>query len=673
MDVARSLISGFAILLAALPGCTEGSPGEASTTAAIVPGYIGQQGRLLLGFKDPDVRVFSFPSIPDTHAADGGQLVGTGVSGQGYTGVAFTATSANNATPVNMRITQVISPVAPDVEWQYVLEQLDPVTGTWGAACDAPVQLVPPIVPPVTPIRAIAMPGAWTADGVYITTAVGPSFACKTGVAAKCDGWGYPVTAVPPTVTVLGLATSATGADMMQACTRMARADYCALGMPNTIDGTPIHIDDVFTSQPPVAGYPFEAAWPGVAFDRAHGLQRPPVVCLSKLRWSTLPLGGDCPLLPDPRTNAKGQFCEDLSPLTLELRGALVFSSSAYIDAGLYTYTDPTTSTRLTTASLLPQAVGQLPAWQIPAPAGVPFPVAGEAVQFEATVLAPTLPAVIPATGLVQLISYRCASDLLTTTTQPADPSCQPIAVEGYVYPPNTAGRAPLRRWHSPTTQHAYTTAAAASTMIASQWKLDEVVGGVIRAAIDVNVRWSSLAGSVYTLDVETRAGEWIPSCIDSATIGTATRFVYHGVCVGAANRAVNHADIVAFRVTATSAGQSTIATQAYDGFSSDAYVALANGATTAIAVHWNALSNASYAVDMLVGLNWQHCADTSVLANDTSYVHTGPCVSLGTTIAIHQISELRVCAFDRTTQQARGCGVTKYDGRASQVAVAVK
>jgi ADYC domain-containing protein len=682
-SVARHLILGFVVVLAPL-GCAEVSaPNEASATAQISSGYIGQQGRLLLGFKNPDVRLFSFPTFPDTHVIDGGQLFSTAESRLGYAGVPVTATAANNVT-VSMRIAEVIAPVAPEVEWQYLLEQQDPMSGAWTAACDEPHQLVPPIDPPVTPTRAIAMPGSWTADGFYFTspTFTGVSFACKTGVAAKCDGWGYAVTATPPTVTVNGVTTTATGPDLMQACTRMARADYCALGMPNTIDGTPIHIDDAFHAQVPVTGYHPEAAWRGIAGSGTKGFLRLPALCLSKLRWSTLPLGGGCPLLPDPRTDPKGKFCEDLVSVdavdsaALEQQGALVFSSSSFLDAGLYTYTDLATGTRLTTSSLVPQVLGQPPAWTIPRPTGVPFPVVGQAAQpaFEATVLAPTLPAGVPAAGLVQLISYRCAGDLVTTTTPPADPSCRPIAVEGYVYPPSAPGRAPLRRWHSPTTTpHAYTTTTAASTMIANGWKLDEVVGGVIRAAIDVNVRWSAVAGSVYTLDVETGAGEWIPSCIASATIGTATSFAYRGVCVGAANRAVNHADIIAFRVTATTSGQSTSATVPYDGFSSDPYLALANGTTTALAVHWNSTDNAIYAVDVRVGLSWQPCADTSVLANDTAYVHTGRCVATGATVPVPMIGEVRVCSFDRTTHAARSCGIAAYDGKAAQVTIAVK
>ena len=65
------------------------------------------------------------------------------------------------------------------------------------------------------------------------------------------------------TVTVNGNPTTANGADMLQGCTRMARADYCSAGMPNTIDGTPIHIDDVFSARPAVDGFAFEAAWRG--------------------------------------------------------------------------------------------------------------------------------------------------------------------------------------------------------------------------------------------------------------------------------------------------------------------------------------------------------------------------------------------------------------------------
>jgi hypothetical protein len=664
----------FAILLAAPLGCAVADPGERTAAQPLlVSPYIGQQGRLLLGFKDPDVRTFSFASPTGVRVVSHGQLVAGAITGKDFVGAKLVALGATAAPPIDMRIADVIPPQSPDDSWQYVLEQHDASAG-WVPACDSPTQLVPPAEPPPDPPRAVAMAGNWSTDGLYYLSSSAVTFACRTGVVGKCDGWGYHATDHPPSVTVNGLATSVTGPDMIQACTRMAHADYCATGIPNTLDGTPIHMDDIFTGAPSTPGFVFEAAWRGKAvLDRRP--TRAPVVCLSKLRWSTLPLGGDCPLtVPDPRLTGKARFCDDLSLAALEQLGAQLYSSSAYIDAGLYAYTDAPTSTRLTTASLQPQASGHLPAWQIPPPAGVAFPQAGQAVQFEATIFAPALPPGLPDTGLIKLFSYRCGHDVLTTSTASAAQGCTEIAHEGYVYEPNTPDRAPLRHWHDPATGHAFTTATAATTMIANKWKLDEVVGGVIRAALDVNVRWGAILGATYAIDIETRTGEWIPACIDAAHIGAATSFAYHGVCVGAANRAVNHADILAFRIAYTQGTQSLSATQAYDGFSSDAYVDLLDATTTALAVHWNDLGNAIYAVDVATSSgDWLRCADPDLIANDTSYIHLGRCVSPNRAVKISSISQLRVCAFARDTGDKLPCAEAAYDGRASHVEIKLK
>jgi len=449
---------------------------------------------------------------------------------------------------------------------------------------------------------------------------------------------------------------------MLQACTRMARADYCATGMPNTLDGTPIHIDDVFTYGPPDPAFPFEAAWPGIAWTDRAGIHRPPVVCLSKLRWSTLPLGGNCAQVPDPRTNPKARFCDDMSSLEMEQRGALVYSSSTFIDAGLYTYRDPSTGRRFTTASLVPDAVGELPIWRIAPPANVGFPVPSQpAPSFEATIFAAALPTPIPDTNLVKLNSYHCDDgDLITTTTALDSARCPQIVTEGWVYPPNTAGFAPLRRWHLD--GQIWTTATAPSTMLANGWVLDEVVGGVPRAALDVNVRWSAVSGAfLYALDVETRAGEWISGCIPSTT-GGVTSAVFNGLC---GTRAVNHADVIAFRVTASLLAQPSVVSEAsYDGYASDAYVPITGSPQSALALHWNALPGVQYAIDFSLGGIWVRCDDGQQLANDTSYVHVQECYAGGPSAKLGQVRAARVCAVKNGVDVS--CAEQPYAGEPS-------
>lgn len=648
-------------------GCVAGElPGESSTAQAISHPYVGEQGRLALGFKDPDVRTFGFPTLA-TASVVAGELRGNALSGTQLAGLPFVALTNNQST--NMRIANVFPP-EPGGAWEYALEQQNPATGAWEPACAEPTQLFPPATPPKNPPNAIALPGSW--NGGFYAISGGPMFACKTGVVAKCVSWGYDPALTFPTTTINGNASTAIGADMLQACTRMARADYCGQDVSNTMDGTPIHIDDVFSGRPPVEGYAFEAAWTGRVSREGRAAAAKAVVCLSKLRWSTLPLGGNCPLtVPDPRVDSKGKFCEDMSATDMELKGALTYSSSSYIDAGLYAHTDPSTGLRLTTTKLLPQASGLLPAWQIPAPSGVPFPAAGQTVRFEATIFGPALPPGLPDTGLIKLFSYRCPADLVTTTSS-VEGSCSELAHEGYIYLPHTPGRAPLRRWYSPTTKTSFTTVAAASTMLANGWQLAEVVGAVIRASLDVNVRWSAVANAAYTIDVQTRASEWVNGCIGSTQIGAATSYAFTGKCVGAANRIVDHSDIIAFRVNATVGSTTTTATASYDGVASDAYVPLA-GTTTAVAVQWNDLGSAwTYQLDVSNGASWTTCAPTTALANDTSYLHTLKCPS-GKQFKLTAMPKVRVCAVKRGESKPSACAEAAYDGVAPALALTLK
>lgn len=671
------LLLQLAIVLVAPLGCAvDRDPATSSVVGATGGGsgsdddeYVGHQGRLLLGFKGADVRTFTLPpSVVAPHVIDEGQLVASGLEGRDFIGVPMIA-SASGAS-ILMRIANVLEP-AGGGKWKYALEQYVPVTGLWIPACAEPPQLLPAVEPVESPPLAMAMPGYWTRDGLYNVNAASVSFACSTGVVAKCDGWGYRADKDPPDITELGMATSVTGPDMLQACTRMFRADYCAQGIPNTLDGTPIRLDDIFQTPPPHPSYAFEAAWPGVAIaDRS--VSRPPAICLSKLRWSTLPLGGTCPLqVPDPRIDGKGTFCDDMLPKEMELRGARTYSWSAYLDAGLYTYTDPPTGTRLTTASLVPAKAGFPPEWLIPPPPGIGFPVAGQPRQFEATIFAATLPGGISETGLVTLVSYQCPDgDLVTTTSPPA--GCAQIAEEGHVYLPFTAGRAPLRRWWLPSVKRSVTTPASPTTMIANGWHLAENLGAVIRAAIDVQVRWSAVSGATYSLAVQTRTGEWVQPCIDTPSIGSATSLVYRGVCTSALGRTIDHSDIAAVRITSTSTVGTQVVTRAYNGFDSDTYVDIPGGKPTALAVSWNdAGPGFTYAFDVRTATSdWIRCAADNLLANSLSHIHMASCPSAGTIVKLVNVMAVRVCAtwnHDATTEV---CGEAGYDGSSSRLAI---
>lgn len=201
------------------------------------------------------------------------------------------------------------------------------------------------------------------------------------GVAAKCADWGYsPWNTGDPGPD--GLPLAVTFADDQEAlrhhvtCTAMATADYCGEGTPHTLDNTSIimfNTGDVRTTAPvgtPPESYVsneldgardnffFEAAWKvdsevnqagQVNHMRAHAL------CLTKKRWSTLPVGACMSsILPDPRQKgSNATYCEDGSKDKLLEQGALLFSYSMFMDAGLYRFKNSVTGEFLTTADVV--------------------------------------------------------------------------------------------------------------------------------------------------------------------------------------------------------------------------------------------------------------------------------------------------------------------------------
>ena len=117
------------------------------------------------------------------------------------------------------------------------------------------------------------------AEGVY-------SLQCTSGASGKCVRWGYKPWATGPDGRSLW--------DHHQACTRMARADYCGNGTSHTKDGTTINMYDPLGIQlsDPSPDFSFEAAW---------GPQG--ALCVRKVRWPDIAsleaLAASCPRLKD--------------------------------------------------------------------------------------------------------------------------------------------------------------------------------------------------------------------------------------------------------------------------------------------------------------------------------------------------------------------------------------
>ncbi|MCY1069875.1 ADYC domain-containing protein [Nannocystis sp. RBIL2] len=86
------------------------------------------------------------------------------------------------------------------------------------------------------PTQAIPLANYWDlATGARVADATVVTFACRDAVLAKCVEWGYRPWAKVGTTSL---------ANHHQACTRMARADYCGDGTAHTFTGTPIDIFD---------------------------------------------------------------------------------------------------------------------------------------------------------------------------------------------------------------------------------------------------------------------------------------------------------------------------------------------------------------------------------------------------------------------------------------------
>ena len=129
------------------------------------------------------------------------------------------------------------------------------------------------------------------------------TFSCTAGVMAKCYRWGY-------RPWLQGAVPSQEFTDLHQACTRMARADYCGNGQTWTHDGTLINLWD----HAPAPGPFQDHGTPPPDFVFEAGWSTKGAVCLSKQRWATLPpeIAASCPdrLIAPGVSTAAGSVCD---------------------------------------------------------------------------------------------------------------------------------------------------------------------------------------------------------------------------------------------------------------------------------------------------------------------------------------------------------------------------
>jgi len=168
------------------------------------------------------------------------------------------------------------------------------------------------------------------------------TFACLDAIGGKCPLWGY----------VSGTDGPApmhddTPWNLNQACTLMGNARYCPRGGPHTREGTPIQYGNFSGVPYSVPVYPLPSPLPGdpdaFTFEAGWSINGP--VCLSKLRWRSLPANPCTADLPDPRTvegrNAGGKFCDELTYDRIREKGALLINGSKVMDAPMQSWRSP--------------------------------------------------------------------------------------------------------------------------------------------------------------------------------------------------------------------------------------------------------------------------------------------------------------------------------------------
>nr|QKW93724.1 hypothetical protein [Vitiosangium cumulatum] len=204
------------------------------------------------------------PAAPEVPAlrVEGGRLVASPEASRSLVGTVLQGTSSEGK-PVEVAVCGAEpSPGDSELVW-YRIEAWNPVAQRWENPCVGTSQIPDP--------RAVAVSGVWDASGAHQEVEGKFTLACENGAITKCINWGYKPWARHNGQTL---------AEVHQACTRMARADYCGNGQSHTRPDTTIDMYDRLgvltrTTERSVAWAPerasFEAAW---AADGASCLAR---------------------------------------------------------------------------------------------------------------------------------------------------------------------------------------------------------------------------------------------------------------------------------------------------------------------------------------------------------------------------------------------------------------
>ena len=158
-----------------------------------------------------------------------GRLVSPSLGAQGLAGARIQGTSSNGQ-PVEVALCATESVAEDPTRLWYHIEVWNAASASWENPCVATHRVPSP--------RALAVQGIWDGSGARHDVTGKFTFACENGAIAKCIGWGYKPWA---------LKDGRSMRELHQACTRMARADYCGNGRSHTHEDTPIDMYDGFS------------------------------------------------------------------------------------------------------------------------------------------------------------------------------------------------------------------------------------------------------------------------------------------------------------------------------------------------------------------------------------------------------------------------------------------
>jgi hypothetical protein len=184
---------------------------------------------------------------------------------------------------------------------------------------------------------AIPLRGSYDVNRKHIDpTPASISFACPDGIAYKCSMWGYRSGSFGP---------STMDWKYHQACTAAGNARYCGDGHSFTREMTPIRLIDTqvgYGIDDPGAELTHPSPFPGdpdtFYIEAGWNAQGKPI-CLSKLRWVSLP-PNPCPgVIEDPRSVPSDHdsvfFCDEFPISYLFSHGAILVNGSELMDAPL--------------------------------------------------------------------------------------------------------------------------------------------------------------------------------------------------------------------------------------------------------------------------------------------------------------------------------------------------